>query len=1150
MTPPTSSKTAVFTIVSNNYLHFARTLLQSVRKIHPEFDLFCVVVDSDLSPAQEFQHEFSVISLDVLDLPMGRQFLFQYTILELNTAVKPWAFEYLLTKPYDNVIYIDPDICLFSRMSSVLELLGNTADIVLTPHLLSPMNDDKSPSELDIRCSGTYNFGFCAVKNTSNTLRFIHWWQGKLTTECIVDIKRGIFVDQSWIDLVPGMFDNVSILRHPGYNVAYWNLAQRNMVKAGDEGWLVNGWNLVFFHFSGFDPLKPEQFSKHQNRFTLSELGSVSELVMQYAQKLLSNGAQSFRSLSYGFATFEDGTAIPDPFRSLYRKNDPLRKLMGADPFLHPEGITTPVPDSEMDGLVLTYGMLAIWQARDDLQAAFNIRTVAGLRSYYSWFLSDGTVYFSEATITRHRSIATEWDQLGSPDAYLEAHHLYSNNVRCRSRLRRIYSLALNREPDNGSISTYARKCTTPFGYLAVWKSVMLSRESRSYPHFGRRIFTSFPWDMFSSASTGYCIAPSPTVEVQQLPPPCAVQRALECWRRRPDLQQTFPKAFSSIEGSQAYAKWISESGVREEGFTADDHQTLLTCRRGVLRAVMLYLQDNNLQNAFRFIFLDKDRIRYFNWLKGEACPRNIITLDEAYWFKAYAERNPHVIAEITLGHGTWFHSTLVGGGTVFDLRHIQDLLNDAKATLSTDLLSRLYADPAGYDLMAQAEQHLYFNPDLAKEFSSVFVTGHNHTEFITRILCLFDTRSNESRPLSQFESTLKTLLPTERLTMNVSELISSRLTEGFSQIETGATGINLAGYFHSTTGMGEYARSMSRSLTAVGIPCKEIPLPTTSLGPWLDLPDLVAGKLITAHEPAFQTNIIVANGDDFPHVRTRLPYAFWNNRRNIGCWIWETEEFPESYSDTYALSEIWTPSEHSAAAIRKVVDIPVKVISLNLDFDELERAVPDRKKFGIPEDKVVFGFIFDCKSVIERKNPGGLIESFRQAFGKSNDSAVLVLKASSPEAAPEEFSRLVASTEDLNVVWLTDTLSREDTLNLMKSLDVYVSLHRCEGFGLTMAEAMALGKPVIASAYSSNLDFMSEKDSFLVRTPVIETDRDFGPYPVGTRWGEPDLIQAAEMMKLLMVPATRDQFGTNAAQAIKERLNPQAVGRSISALL
>ncbi len=1158
MATTTATKTAVFTIVSNNYLHFARTLLQSIRAVHPEFDLHCVVVDKNMNIAQSLNNEFTAVALETLNLPMGNEFLFQYTILELNTAVKPWAFEYLLNQHYDNVIYIDPDIYLYAKLSSVLDLLNCTSDIVVTPHLLAPINDDKNPTELDIRRSGTYNFGFCAVKNTENTRRFIHWWQGKLETECVVDVERGIFVDQSWIDLVPGLFDNVSILRHPGYNVAYWNLAQRTMEKLKNGNWYVNGWVLVFFHFSGFDPFKPEQFSKHQNRFVLDDLGNVIELVRTYCEKLIENGARDFKSKPYGYGYFEDGTPIHEAFRALYRKDIRLKVNMGSNPFGASEWLMAKVPGVAHQGLALTYAMYSVWKIRTDLQAVFALENAQGIRDYYHWFLSEGEGYFPASIIAQHKELIVKWDAENGQNEPQAGHDPYAENSCSQSRLRRIYHLVLGRKPDHNSLKTYALNCRTRIGYLGVWKSVAYSRESKSYPHFMKRLFLGFPWDLLLNGSPGYMTEAAPCCEILTQPATATpehnspVQRALDCWRRREDLRTAFPHAFTTVEGSEAYAKWITGSGQLEEHFSTNAAHVLLLHRKGVLRVLMLYLQDNNLQNEFRFLFLQKDRSRFYHWLIAEACPRNIVSLDDVAWFDGFAESSPRILAEITLGHGTWLHSSLVGGGTVFDLRQLQDMLGDRKARLSGQLLTTLYSSTIGYDLLAQAEQHYFYNSELREKFSSVFESGNQYGQFIEQMVGKIDTWQKDTKGQSELQTRLQPELngaaPTSS-TLDPEEL-RTRFTSAFKRIQNKQRGVNLAGYFHTTSGMGESARSMSRTLAAAGIERREIPLPTVNLAPWLDLPALFSGELLTAHDPALRVNIIVANGDDFPHVRCRLPYAFWKDRKNIGYWVWETEQLPEYNADADALSEIWTPSEYSAAAIRASVNLPVRVVPHILDFEEIDSAVVNRTKFDIPEDILSFGFFFDCKSVMERKNPVAILKAFRKSFGEGCSDALLVLKVSSPEAAPHEFKLLEEAAHGLNVVWITDTLSRPDTLSLMKSLDVYVSLHRSEGFGLTLAEAMAMGKPVVASAYSGNIDFMTDQNSCLVHTSVIETDREFGAYPTGTRWGNPDIDHAAELLSHLTDSALRARIGANAAQSIREQLDPKTVGQTVSKIL
>ena len=325
--------TAIVTIVSNNYLHFARTLMQSVAQQHPQADRYCVIVDRDAAPAAALSDEFQPLALDLLQLPDGDNFLFQYNILELNTAVKPWALAYLMARGYQNVVYIDPDIVLYRPLDEALALLAAGAELVLTPHLLRPITDALNPTELDIRRAGTYNLGFCALRNGSHTQALLDWWQGKLRRDCIIAHDRGIFVDQSWMDLVPGLFPGVAVLRHPGYNLAYWNFAQRPVVAEQGQT-LVDGEPLVIFHYSGLNPMAPQAVSKHQNRFTLDQLSApVQERIADYCLRVQANGLTHYQKLPYGFGQFDDATPITDDQRTAVRTRDDLRQLVMAKPF-------------------------------------------------------------------------------------------------------------------------------------------------------------------------------------------------------------------------------------------------------------------------------------------------------------------------------------------------------------------------------------------------------------------------------------------------------------------------------------------------------------------------------------------------------------------------------------------------------------------------------------------------------------------------------------------------------------------------------------------------------------------------------------------------------------------------------------------------
>ncbi len=281
-------------------------------------------------------HTAVTVPIAALSLPNPRQFCFRYTLLELNTAVKPWMFSYLFAAGYDRVIYLDPDIFLYSPLVELDDAAIRPPFMTLTPHLTGFISGDEHPSERTIMQAGAYNLGFLAVWRQPPLSRFLAWWREKLEFQCVVDTARGLFVDQKWMDLVPGLFPDVSILRHEGYNVAYWNLGQRSVVTVGDTT-NVNGQPLRFFHFSGFDPAIPGIVSKHDHKLRVGDVGDAARLIEDYAIALRAAGSESFRFAPYSFGVFADGTPLPDVARIGYRNSVALQTACEPDPFDHAE---------------------------------------------------------------------------------------------------------------------------------------------------------------------------------------------------------------------------------------------------------------------------------------------------------------------------------------------------------------------------------------------------------------------------------------------------------------------------------------------------------------------------------------------------------------------------------------------------------------------------------------------------------------------------------------------------------------------------------------------------------------------------------------------------------------------------------------------
>jgi len=382
------SELTICTIVSANYLPYARVLGSSVREYHPDARFVVLLVDrvdGRFEPADEPFELIEVEGLPTLDDPLS--YLFKYTVLEANTAVKPHLLQHLLAEGAQRLVYLDPDIQLFRPLDQVADLL-ESHNIVVTPHLTAPIDDDHYPSELDIMRSGTYNLGFIALAAGETTDRMLEWWRDRIFDRCISRIEQGLFTDQKWIDLVPGLFPGVAILPDPGHNVAYWNLHSR-ILRVGDEI-EVNGRPLVFFHFSGVDPGHLEVVSKHQNRFRLADIGEAAGLMRAYAELLGSHGYGEASGWKYAYSAFDDGTPIPEVARDLYRTMGDGRLRFG-NPFAVADGFKSwlnrphGTPSSGLTRL-----LHHLWSTQTHFQIAFPDPAGRHLQPYFEWLQRDG----------------------------------------------------------------------------------------------------------------------------------------------------------------------------------------------------------------------------------------------------------------------------------------------------------------------------------------------------------------------------------------------------------------------------------------------------------------------------------------------------------------------------------------------------------------------------------------------------------------------------------------------------------------------------------------------------------------------------------------------------------------------------------------
>jgi glycosyltransferase involved in cell wall biosynthesis len=381
-----------FSICSNNYLAYARTLAESLRRADPSARFVLFLADEVRGAYEPAALGFELVEAKDLGIHCFADMAFRYDVMEFNTAIKPSCIRYLFERGADAVVYLDPDLYVVEPLEHVLQALAAGSDIVLTPHACAPLDDGGDPDDIRIMRTGAYNLGFGAVANTPTTRALVDWWARHREGNCVVDLDAGLFVDQKFMDLAPCMVESTCILRHPGYNVAYWNLMHRP-VQRSPEGWLAGGRKLHFLHFSGVVPGNREVYSKHQNRYTARNIGELDVLLQQYLDCLERNdtlGGLRFSGIPYLYNSYLDGSSIPREFRCIYRRHtQPGRELAFLDLFSPALDLyLQPVPELSLPGEpVINLLMQQLWSQRVDLQRNFDLNSPGGRWRFAEWFV-------------------------------------------------------------------------------------------------------------------------------------------------------------------------------------------------------------------------------------------------------------------------------------------------------------------------------------------------------------------------------------------------------------------------------------------------------------------------------------------------------------------------------------------------------------------------------------------------------------------------------------------------------------------------------------------------------------------------------------------------------------------------------------------
>ncbi|SDC31669.1 class I SAM-dependent methyltransferase [Belnapia rosea] len=613
--------------------------------------------------------------------------------------------------------------------------------------------------------------------------------------------------------------------------------------------------------------------------------------------------------------------------------------------------------------------------------------------------------------------------------------------------------------------------------------------------------------------------------------PPQPAHSVHDCWsaarlildllRGRRDLRMRFPRALS--EGADgAFARWLRTEGGDALGLSPErrGHLHAAFAQEPSARVMQAYMWRDDIRTIFPLGLLPSGRRGLASWLLSHGTEAKL-RHEEIWWFLLRTAEDPSGALIRTYRFTPGWQQAHPAGLTVFGRERF------------AAWLSERHGIPPDTVWLRPENWRTGLTP--AEEIRLAYAASPSWREAHPNA---FDTEQGA-------HGLLHWLASSAGLSDDLARWCAARLDDG-TPAALARPGANVLAHFCYPSGLRVSAEAMSDAIEEQGglVSRRDVRTdpgddPHHAEFGGLEVHDVTI--IHTQPEPFF--SVAYARAD----LAERMPRTY-----RIGYWYWEFDSVPEYWAETARMvDEVWAATEFVAKGLREKLEIPVRTLFPGVRVGTFTpRPLSAFGLRGREEGRFTFLFSFHMGSVMERKNPLGLIRAFRQAFDPA-EPVDLILKTTSFGRFDDQVQELHAAAAGANVTVLDRVMTPDEILSLMEASDAYVSLHRSEGLGLTMAEAMLLGKPVIATRYSGNLDFMDDGNSLLVDCDIVTLGREIPPYDASSRWAEPSVDHAARLMRRLYDdPAYAASLGARAKADAENRLSLASAGQRFHARL